>query len=345
MDKLLRQKKQRSRTKQRICLIAASILIAASFSGCLLLPTEEQVLAPPLVEPPKITYETADVKRGTIEKKIKVSSTFASVSQENLYFKFKGGNLKSLNVKLGDKIKKGDLLAELDTDSLLSQIKQQEISVKIEELNYNNEKSKADVSAYVLEKESLVLQSVKLKLTDLRNEYNKSRLLSTITGDVVYIDKVNSGDYVSANRTLITIADPTKLQLIYKGDDSTNFPQGVFVDVKYKGKDYKGQVVASPYNLPTDANKDLKSSVFIKVEGIPEDVNIGETADISLSLDKRENVIVIPRNMVSNYSGRSYVQVLENGLKYERDVELGLQTATDVEIVKGVKEGDKLIQR
>ena len=326
-------------------MIAASILISASFSGCLLLPTEEQVLAPPLIEPPKITYQTVDVKIGTIEKKIKVSGTFASVAQENLFFKFKGGNLKNLNVKLGDRVKKGDLLAELDTDSLLSQIKQQEISVKIQELNYNNEKSKADPSAYVLQKESLNLQSVKLKLADLKNEYDKSRLYATITGDVIYIDKINSGDYVSANRTLITIADPTKLQLIYKGDDSPNFPQGVIVDVKYKGTDYKGQIVASPYGQPTDANKDLKNAVFIKAEGIPPDVSIGQTADISLTLDKRENVIVIPRNMVSNYSGRNYVQVLENGLKYERDVELGLQTATDAEIIKGVKEGDKLIQR
>ena len=71
--------------------IAAVFIVCAFFSifmsGCYLFPEEEKVLAPPLVEPPKITYNVMKVKRGTIEEKIGGSGTFVSVEQENMFFK------------------------------------------------------------------------------------------------------------------------------------------------------------------------------------------------------------------------------------------------------------------
>lgn len=345
MSNFMINSKNSIRKLKKSCIFIIILVLMSSLSGCFLLPKEEAVLAPPLIEPPKITYETVEVKAGNIEKKIMVNGSFASIYQENLYFKFRGGNLKGFNVKLGDKVKAGDLLAELDTDSLESQIKQQEITVKISELSYDNKKANPQTSSNDIEVAALNLQSTKLKLDDLKKEYEKAKLYSTISGDVVYVEPVNAGDYVNANKTLITIADPTKLQLIYKGDDSSNFQQGVKVSVKYKSQAYEGEVVSAPMNLPIDANKNVKNSVYIKLNNLPQTVAIGESAEITLVLDKRENVMVVPRNLINNYSGRNYVQVLENGIKYEKDVEIGLQTATEVEVKKGIKLGDMLIQR
>jgi membrane fusion protein, macrolide-specific efflux system len=327
--------------------IAVSIgVITSSFTGCFLLPAEEETLAPPLVEPPKITFETVAAKIGTIEKKITVSGTFSSVHQENLYFKFRGGFLKNIDAKLGDRVSKGEVIAELDTDSLQSEIKQMEISLRREQIQYQKvKKAEPPASSLDLELASLNIKSAKLRLDDLKQQYNKARLFAAISGDIVYIDAINSGDYVNANKTLITIADPKKLQLVYQGDNSGDFQQGVKVDVKFQNKVYKGEVVANPNVIPLDANKNAKNSVYIRLNDIPDEAGIGDSAEITLILEKREKVVVVPRNLVNSYSGRNYVQVLENDMKYERDVELGIQTATEVEIKKGVKEGDKLIQR
>lgn len=327
--------------------IAVSIgVITSSFTGCFLLPAEEETLAPPLVEPPKVTFDTIAAKIGTIEKKVTVNATFSSVRQEKLYFKFRGGYLKSIKAKLGDKIKKGAVLAELDTDSLESEIEQQEINLRREQIQYQKAKDAGQL-ATSLDRELAYLnvKSAKLRLEDLKLQYSKARLLAPISGDIVYIDSVNSGDYVNANKTLVTIADPNNLQLVYQGDNSSEFMQGVKVEVKYNGKDYKGEVVANPNMAPLDASKEAKNSVYIKVNKVPGDAEIGDSAQVTLILEKRENVIVVPRNLINSYSGRNYVQVLENDMKYERDVELGIQTATEVEIKKGVKEGDELIQR
>lgn len=327
--------------------IAVSIgVITSSFTGCFLLPAEEETLAPPLIEPPKVTYDTVKAKIGKIEKKITVNATFSSVHQENLYFKFRGGYLKSINAKLGDKIKKGEVIAELDTDSLQNEIEQQEINLRREQIQYQKAKNSGQLETSLdRELANLNVKSAKLRLDDLRQQYSKARLMAPISGDIVYIDSVSSGDYVNANKTLVTLADPNNLQLVYKGDNSSEFQQGVKVDVKYQGKSYKGEVVANPNVVPIDASKEAKNSVYIKLNKSPKEAEIGDGAEITLILEKKENVIVVPRNLINSYSGRNYVQVLENDMKYERDVELGIQTATEVEIKKGVKEGDELIQR
>src|SRR5690606_28641602 len=106
-------------TKTRgVLLLIIMTLLMTSLSGCYLFPKEEEVLAPPLVEPPEITYETQEVKKGVIEKKITASGTFVSIEQANMFFKHRGGRLKKIHVKVGDYVEKGQLIAELDSADL-----------------------------------------------------------------------------------------------------------------------------------------------------------------------------------------------------------------------------------
>lgn len=330
---------------KKLSFLGIGGIISLSLSGCYFFPDEEEVLAPPLIETPKISYTTVDVTKGNIEKKISVSGSFTSEHLENLYFKFRGGYLKSVNANLGDKVNAGDVIAELDTDSLVSQIKQQEITVRINELRYESKKLNPSTNSLEIEEAKLNVESAKLRLDDLKREYEKSNLYSTISGVIVYVDNVSPGDYANVNRTLVTVADPAKLLLQYKGDNSSDFLQGTEVDVKYEKNIYKAEVVASPYNFPLDADKNLRSSVYFRLKELPKEVEIGDSAEVTLILEKKEDVIVVPRSMVSSYGGRSYVQVLENGMKFERDVELGIQTPTEVEIKKGLNVGDKLVQK
>ena len=70
------------------------ILLVIGLSGCYLFPKEEEVLAPPLIEPPEITYETLEATRGTIEKKITASGTFVSIEQGKHVLQEPGWSLK-----------------------------------------------------------------------------------------------------------------------------------------------------------------------------------------------------------------------------------------------------------
>lgn len=360
--------KKKTFTKTVFKLVTTSILVVF-FGGCGLLPKEEELLAPPLIQAPKVTYEEVAVTKGTIEKKITGQGSLVSVSQENLFFKFKGGTLKSINVTLGQTIKKGTVVAELDTDDLESRIKQQDLSDRqaqltledandqlaedikkeaegknssspdLENLTDQVRKSTSQVkrAEFDIEKNNLAMQSLQL-------EKQKSIVTSTLDGEVIFVDTINAGDYASAFKTLVTIADPSNLQLQYTGDNMDAFDIGKKVSLKYNDKDYVGTVVMNPGSMPIGTNKDAKKYVQIKVDNLPKDVELGGSMDISITTAKKDNIIVVSKNLIHTTEGRSYVEMLDKGLKVERNVELGLQTPTEAEIIKGLNEGEKIIK-
>lgn len=105
--------------KIMLAYVAASLML----TGCSLFPKEEEVLAPPLVEPSPIKYEVAEVVQGTIEKSVSGNASFTTVKTAELSFpETKGLRLKSFAVQGGDKVKKGQVLAELDAADLERQI-------------------------------------------------------------------------------------------------------------------------------------------------------------------------------------------------------------------------------
>ena len=90
---------------------------------------------------------------------------------------------------------------------------------------------------------------------------------------------------------------------------------------------------------------DADAKVQIRVEGLSPEVTPGRTGVASLVLSRREDVLVVPRRAVQRYSSRRYVNVLVNGVRVERDVEVGLESQTESEIVAGLAEGDEVVLR
>lgn len=326
-----------------VIVFLLTVFLGIFLPGCYLFPKEEEVLAPPLIEPPEITYNVMEVKRGTIEKKITGSGTFVSVEQGNMFFKTRGGRIKAIYVNVGDKVKKGDLLAELDTAGLEYEIEQQKLALRKAQLRYNQIKDSGG-DKYSLEIAACDVEIAKLHLKNLEQQLEEAKLRSTMDGTVVYVNnRVGEGDYIDAYTTLVKIADPTRLQLQYSGSNISDFKVGMKVEVKIGNNIYEGEVVMTPETVPVDADESLKNVVRIQVSNLPKDVEMGDYAQFTLILDRRENVIVLPRNVVRTYMGRKYVLILEDGLKKERDVEVGLETPTEVEIVKGLEEGEQVI--
>ena len=110
-------------------LRAGALLVLPMLAGCFLFPREEEKLAPPLMEPPQITYETYAAVRGTIVDDFTVSAVFAYTQQQSLSFRSRGGRIRSVPVRAGDQVKAGQLVAELDTEELQFQVALQEIAL------------------------------------------------------------------------------------------------------------------------------------------------------------------------------------------------------------------------
>ena len=77
---------------------------------------------------------------------------------------------------------------------------------------------------------------------------------------------------------------------------------------------------------------------------VPEDGEIGNSADISVVLQKSEDAIVIPKSVVQGFAGRRVVKVLEDDVVIEKDIETGIESVTEYEVISGLSEGELVIK-
>ncbi|MCL6458804.1 MAG: efflux RND transporter periplasmic adaptor subunit [Gorillibacterium sp.] len=341
MDKLLLHAKS-------IAVLAAALVLGSALSGCSLLPKEEAALKPPLIKPAQENYRTVIAEKGTITKEIKGNGNFVSLSTDVAQFTGQGGRIDKITVSSGDKVKKGDVLVQLILDGMDIQLKEQELALQRAKYAYKLT-STADKDAVKIA--SLQLDIEQIKYDRLKGQFESKSLKSNIDGEVIFTETLQEGDYIEPYQTLVVVADPTKLQLslsIDTSNDFTNVDVGSPAEVKIKDVTVEAKVVQTPNSAPSTLNKELaernSKTLYLKVLNPPAGVEIGTIADVRIITQKRDNVIKIPRNGLRNYLGRNFVRVLEEGTRLrELDVEVGINGSTEVEISKGLEEGQVIV--
>jgi multidrug efflux pump subunit AcrA (membrane-fusion protein) len=132
-----------------VLLVVCAAVLAACAPGTGGSPT-------PTPLPLLVKYESAlfPVERGSIVSEQKVVGEITPSKQDTLFFRT-SGHVTRVVVKAGDLIKKGQLLAELDTTDLLNQLQQAKIDLEVAtadlaknkaQAEFNLEKAKTDVS-------------------------------------------------------------------------------------------------------------------------------------------------------------------------------------------------------
>ncbi|NDI35145.1 biotin/lipoyl-binding protein [Chengkuizengella sediminis] len=396
-----------------------------ALAGCSMIPAEEDVLAPPLIEPKKEEVRLLTVEKGSIVKNLNLQGNFRSSISESLYFKQHGGRIVSIDVRLGDIVSKGDVIAQLENEELAKRVQQQrlvleratielqraqqeieldlpdtqiELDLKNLEASIEDAKTNLERTERLYEEGAVSLQeleAVQQQVEQLQFSYDKllistegskvypvdeqyirlleidvetaqieynylqaqlsnTKLIANIDGVVTYINTLKRGEEVIAYDPIVDISNSENLfilaaldnakEILEAKDAEINQP----VEIKYNGETYTGKVVQTPDTAPASADREVtelnKTSIFVKPdEGLPKEVDIGDNVDVKITLVEKKDTIVIPSASLHSYLARNFVKVLDGESRVEVDVEIGIETKTEVEIISGLEEGQQLI--
>ncbi|EXX84612.1 RND transporter [Paenibacillus darwinianus] len=337
-------------TRYRRWVYKAAAAVAVSLlAGCSMLPQEEAALAPPLVKPQTETFDVVEAARGDIQTYLKGTAIFASSQTVSLYFKESGGRIKTVLVQVGDDVKAGQAIVELDVGDLELRTRLQRLNVERAEILYAQAKSDG-LSGSELRLRQIDLERERITLVALEDQLSKSKLVSPQSGRVTYLAELKAGDAVTGYQPIVTVADPTKVKLTYQATSAKDLlavQPNMAAFVTYGNQQYEAQVLQAPSNAPMVADKELaEKNATTLVLGLVKPIKgavMGDSADFQIALEKRDDVIVLPRSGIRTYLGREYVQIAEGERRIEVDVEVGLKTPTEVEIVRGLEEGQQVI--
>jgi RND family efflux transporter MFP subunit len=312
-------------------LIAWSII----FNGCGILPKEEQVLAPPLVKPKKQEYVVYEVKKKDITRQIKGNGMLISTYENNIFTRENGKRVKNIKVQFGQNVKKGDVLVELDSNNLESDIKLQQLNLEKAQINFDRAEQGTD--EYSKKLANIDVQMEKTKLENLQKQLTLSRIVANADGKVVFLESIKEGDLVEAYQPLVTIADPTNLQVVYQGGDSSKVQPGMKVEISLNGKKCEGVVA----QLTTSGK--YKDSIIINFNEAFKEGKLGDGIEINITLETKKDTIVVPKAAVKSFMGSNTVEVLDGEKKISVNIEKGIENSTEIEILSGLKEGQMVI--
>lgn len=317
-------------------------------SGCSLLPEEEEALRPPLVKPAKQSYETTDVKKATIIKQVKSVATFEPTDIAYHELKESGGKVAEVLVKSGDTVKKGDLLVQLEMEGLDLELKYKRLEVAKAEVELDKAKEVRDEKNMIVKLMELDIAKSEVELT--QRKLRGKQLLAKMDGQVIFVEEMKPGDAVDPYHVLVSVADVHQLRLTFQPVNDADMKEvkvGMKADVDFNSKKYVAKVVQTPSSAPLTTNKELQEryakTLYVELNKVPDTAQIGDVADVSIITQQKNDTLIIPRSALRSYMGRNYVQILDGESRKEVDVEVGIKTGTEVEILQGVKEGQKVI--
>lgn len=352
-------------------LLAGVVCVTLALSsGCSLLPKEDAEEVLPTINPPKLSKKPEyTVKTETLTTKVRGSGKLMSMKEEDVYFVQENKRIKEVYVKPGEQVEAGQLIAELDVADLESQLRQKKLSTRSEELKMIELlRDPGEKSAEQVEQAKIDFELKREEMVTLEETIAKARITAPLSGEVVTL-YYNKGDMSKAYEAVATIADMNQLTVAatISQEDLKKVAAGMeaTVDINAAGQQ-KGKVKQLPN--PNKANNQNQNGGYyggyggmynqnqqkdtidqylvVDLENMPQGVTRGTPLSVEIVVSKKENVLTIPPAALRTITGRNYVQVVDSsGAKKEVDVEVGMQTSTSVEIVKGLTSGQKVVGR
>ena len=118
---------------------------------------------------------------------------------------------------------------------------------------------------------------------------------------------------------------------------------GTAVNVTVGDSAYEGTLTSVDNIAVQNASGTPVIGARIHINNPDENICIGATAKVRMTVAESKDVLVVPTEVVNASTDGDFVYIIENGIVKQQPVELGTSSATEVEIVSGLKEGDQVV--
>ncbi len=286
------------------------------------------------------------------------------------------GRLKEVMVERGDPVSRGQLLAVVDDEDLLQQIRRAEAAIAVARASVQREQasmenlqlqvqryqklyqenllslqdlqdleSRLRVSVAQVQLAQAQVDQAEASLRELRIQQEQTRIYSPLDG-FVGVRYLDPGALVNASVPIVSVVDVSRVRTVVpvpEGDLSRVSP-GLSAQIRvdaYPDRVYRGVVTRiSPVLNPATRTADIEIEV-------PNETGVlkpGMFARVSLKADAARPALAIPRAALLTRGEQKGVFLLENNTTTRfRQIEIGRIQGDMVEVVSGLEEGVRVV--
>ena len=328
-------------TKTLITISALSLLLVGCGEAKKDAKSEKKVTT--IEEIQKVNGKPARVVKASTIKLTDVrsfSGTVEGSQQTNAVAKL-GDPIAKINVRVGSKVRKDQVLAEFAFTGDNTAYQQAKANIDMQEKTLARTKevqAKGGVSQQTVDQLETQINVAKMNLETARRA---TLVLAPSSGTVTEV-KHKVGEVPGVGGAMFTIANLDKviLKLNVTSSEIGFFKKGAKATIDLNGEKIEGEVTLIP--LAAD-----KTTRFFPVEVTFKNKNRKLLPGMYLTakLDAREVTgVTVPTEAVVYSNGVNAVWIVDNeGNAKRRIVQLGVQTKNDIQINEGINEGDNVI--
>ncbi|MHB8882158.1 MAG: efflux RND transporter periplasmic adaptor subunit [Thermodesulfovibrionales bacterium] len=316
----------------------------------------------------EINFQTEAVKKRDIAAAVQATGVIrAKIGAEVKVGARISGRVEKLYANIGDLVKKGQLIAQIEQEDLRAKVNEARMNLKIAEatleLNQKNlqrmqnlyakdyvSKDKVDVAERDLKAAQAQAGQIRESIRYNETQMTYANIYAPISGVIASV-ATQQGETVSASSlnvpTFVTIVDLNRLE-IYAYVDETDIGKikpgidATFTVDSFPEKEFRGKVTAI-YPKATIQDNVVYYITVISIENAEGKLKPDMTVSSTIYLNKRDNVLAVPSRAIKREGGRKVVQVLENGRPSPRTIKTGWKDSTYTEVIEGLKEGAVVI--
>jgi membrane fusion protein, multidrug efflux system len=322
-----------------------------------------------------MTVELGSAKRGDVAAHLTVVGNLIGLQTIDVAPRT-AGRLLSVSVQLGDSVRRGQVIAKVEDREIAEQvnqaeasmevsratIRQREADLKVAELNFD--RSKNLFSRQLLAKQALddaesrylaaVAQVDLAKAQQSQNEARLQELKFNLQNTVItspvdgFVGKrnVDPGAMVSTNTAIASVVEISRLKLVVNVVEKdlrmvTAGDVGVVEVDAYPGEKFNGRIArVAPVLDPATRTAPIE----IEIPNRDNRLKPGMYARITLTIEERKNALLAPKAAVVDFENKRGVWVPNEERRAQFvPVTLGIEGPEQIEIVAGLKEGDRFV--
>ncbi len=322
-----------------------------------------------------MTVELGSAKRGDVAAHLTVVGNLIGLQTVDVAPRT-AGRLLTVNAQLGDSVRRGQVIAKVEDREIAEQvnqaqasmevsratIRQREADLKVAELNFD--RSKNLFARQLLAKQALddaesrylaaVAQVDLAKAQQNQNEARLQELKFNLQNTIItspvdgFVGKrnVDPGAMVNTNTAIFSVVEISRLKLVVNVVEKdlrmvTAGDVGVVEVDAYPGEKFNGKIArVAPVLDPATRTAPIE----IEIPNRDNRLKPGMYARITLTIEERKNALLAPKSAVVDFENKRGVWVPNDDRRAQFvPVTLGIEGPDDVEIVAGLKEGDRFV--
>lgn len=276
-----------------------------------------------------------------------------------------GGKIAMIYVEEGDRVSKGQVLAELDNRAIRLQLEQAHAALAVAEANHKDAernmqrmerlKKESAVSDQQYEKIKLVLEAAEAQLQQAGAavnlaEYNLDvSIMEAPFNGIIASQNAEVGDVInpmmggfSSTSGVLTLMDfsTVKIEIEVSQNDIVRIQKGQSALIRlsaYPDKVFEGRV-----RVVNQAADPLSRKFKVEVQAGNPDLALKPNTfgEVTIEINTNDHALVIPQKALID--GR-YIFLAEGSTAVKKEVSIGLQNTDYLEVTQGLNEGDLVV--